>query len=405
VAFALPIAMNVGIELAEARQGLGLSLEDISIRTKVSIERLSAIECGDLDQLPPLVYLNGFLHAYAAEVHLDGDDVTRRYLAELEQASLHAASEVELVREFDPEPDPPEPAPARASTAVAARHDPDVIRPEEYEARDIAPVLFAAYPPTSAPPRRRYGAVLAVLAVGAVAGVLLSANFDLLTRQFGAPSESSATAGSDATATEGSDPVVPASQKPVPLPAPPEAVPQSEPAPASAADTAKATAAADVERVPAQGDPPPETRATGTDQPTKRASDANVNAGGAEDLSGLWTLTNRVESTSDEAFDKLNLGYRLRLVQRGNRVTGTGQKWMENGKPLPASRRTPITVEGTRTGGRLELIFTEKGAARVSGGTFVMKITADGTLQGTFMGDAANAQGSTLARRTRSPRE
>jgi hypothetical protein len=64
------------------------------------------------------------------------------------------------------------------------------------------------------------------------------------------------------------------------------------------------------------------------------------------DLSGWWSLSNRVEFTSYQAFDNLRLGYRLLLKQQGNRISGTGQKWMENGRMLPASRRTPITLEG-----------------------------------------------------------
>jgi hypothetical protein len=121
---------------------------------------------------------------------------------------------------------------------------------------------------------------------------------------------------------------------------------------------------------------------------------------GADNLSGWWNVSNRVESTSDSAFDKLNLGYRVQLQQRGDRVTGTGHKWMEDGQPLPPNRRTPIVLEGTRTGQRLELTFTEKGAERVSQGTFVMEVTPAGVLRGRFISDAANSQGSSFARRT-----
>ncbi len=86
-------------------------------------------------------------------------------------------------------------------------------------------------------------------------------------------------------------------------------------------------------------------------------------------------------------------------------MSGMGQKWMENGRPLPPGRRTPITIEGTRDGRRLELHFTENGAQRTSSGTFVMQLDSDGTLQGRFMSDAANSQGSSLARRESSPRD
>jgi cytoskeleton protein RodZ len=77
--------MKAGLDLADARRRLGFSLEDVSRTTKISVEGLSAIERGDREHLPALVYLKGFLRAYAAEVNLDGDDVTHRYLAELER--------------------------------------------------------------------------------------------------------------------------------------------------------------------------------------------------------------------------------------------------------------------------------------------------------------------------------
>jgi hypothetical protein len=72
---------------------------------------------------------------------------------------------------------------------------------------------------------------------------------------------------------------------------------------------------------------------------------------------------------------------------------------MENGKPLPAERRTPIMFQGTRTGRQIELEFTETGARRVSEGTFTLEIADDGTLKGSFRSDVADTQGSSLARR------
>jgi hypothetical protein len=67
-------------------------------------------------------------------------------------------------------------------------------------------------------------------------------------------------------------------------------------------------------------------------------------------LSGGWLVTNRIDSTSYGAFRNLRIGYRLRLTQHGNRVVGEGRRWVEDGQPLPRSRRTPIKVEGTLGG-------------------------------------------------------
>ena len=76
--------MSVGAELREARERHGVTLQDISARTKISVERLAAIEEMDGAALPSLVYLQGYLKAYAAEVQLDPHDVVERYLDTVE---------------------------------------------------------------------------------------------------------------------------------------------------------------------------------------------------------------------------------------------------------------------------------------------------------------------------------
>jgi hypothetical protein len=116
-------------------------------------------------------------------------------------------------------------------------------------------------------------------------------------------------------------------------------------------------------------------------------------------LSGDWLVTNRIDSTSYSAFRNLRIGYRLRLTQKGNRIVGEGRKWVEDGQPLPSSRRTPIRVEGTLGGPWLELHFVESGARRSSAGAFVMRVVDERTLQGSFTSDAANSSGSAVATR------
>lgn len=575
--------MQVGVELAEARQQLGLSLEDISSRTKISVERLVAIERGDVAQLPPLVYLNGFLRAYATEVHLDPDDIANRYLTAVEQhtpppsPSPTGAPSEDPLDEFSSEADlgagaalpaqPLEPArlteeahaTARLAPAIEPGAEPLLTPTAEYrqddgilrvtrealatsrdqrEADDIfdrefpdgaAPAersLLAAerhaevgdehmgarapHMTAGAPPRRRVGSAIVVLAVAVVAGLVISANYDRLkseldrardmtasarddgaaddplrdgARASGSPPERTATeaAHDEVESTAGESPTradererdgaedaertgrastLPSSRRGSAAPRGTSTAAPSSPGSRTNKESATAGATGMVEprnairpnRGTAAATPPaarstaPERRAdtspsaarpaapsdpiapreppaspgvASSERPASTeekpglparamadretapgAREAGSRAAAPEDLSGWWTVTNRIESTSYRAYDNLNLGYRVRLEQNGDRVTGTGQKWMENGKPLPAGRRTPITLEGTRSGERLELTFREKGARRESGGVFVLEIAGDGTLVGTFMSDAANSRGSSLARRS-----
>jgi transcriptional regulator with XRE-family HTH domain len=72
--------MNVGAELARARRSRGLSLEEMSKRTKIGIDDLEAIEANRIDDLPGGTAYSR-VRTYAAEVQLDLDDVIDRNVA------------------------------------------------------------------------------------------------------------------------------------------------------------------------------------------------------------------------------------------------------------------------------------------------------------------------------------
>ncbi len=119
-----------------------------------------------------------------------------------------------------------------------------------------------------------------------------------------------------------------------------------------------------------------------------------------DDLSGWWELTNTIESTNYEQYRGLRLGYRLQLEQDGDRIIGRGQKWTEDGRPVSPGARSPIGVTGRIEGGRVVLRFTERGARRSTGGTFSWQLSPNrAALRGMFSSDAANASGSSVARR------
>lgn len=120
----------------------------------------------------------------------------------------------------------------------------------------------------------------------------------------------------------------------------------------------------------------------------------------AADLSGWWEMTNTIQSTNYEEYQGLRLGYRIQLEQDGNRITGRGQKWSENGRAVPAAGRTPITITGTVDGRTVTLQFTEHGARRSTRGGFTWQLSADRTaLRGTFWSTAADTSGRSIASR------
>jgi cytoskeleton protein RodZ len=80
--------MTIGSELRQAREQRGLSLVQISERTKVRLAMLRAIESDDFQQLPGGVISRGFLKLYAREVGLDANEIVTRYRSEIASGQL-----------------------------------------------------------------------------------------------------------------------------------------------------------------------------------------------------------------------------------------------------------------------------------------------------------------------------
>jgi len=431
--------MTAADQLADARCQLGLSLADISSRTKVSVERLSAVERADPTALPPFVYLKGFVRAFAAEVHLDPELIWRQYLSELpnplEPVSLDeplviAPRDADALEEFDSENDRAEPTPPQPSFAEVT-FLPSVGQPtraagsEPLAAAETA-VLAPIDGPEAPAARKSFLLVFVLATVAAFVGAYLwTAN---MTRD--APR-------SDARQTSGPvgepDPSSPASAptKGEPSLSPPMNTDRGRSQPAQqappAADTGRSPLQTDArsytpaaqsdsirsETRNAAGRPSAGPRSDSTlgrgavgDQsragaPTSAADREPPTTGGtaghADTVSGAWNFSSKVESATVADYQNLMLGFQVDLEQRGNRVVGQGRKVSENGVVLPERRRTPIQVEGTLEGNRLALDFTEVGARRKSAGHFLLYLAEDGSFRGRFRSEAAKSAGVTVA--------
>ena len=75
-------AGNVGSALREAREALGLAVEDIALVTRVRAGHLAAIEAFDLGGLPSRPFAVGYVRAYARALGLDAEAVVARFKAE-----------------------------------------------------------------------------------------------------------------------------------------------------------------------------------------------------------------------------------------------------------------------------------------------------------------------------------
>jgi transcriptional regulator with XRE-family HTH domain len=171
---------SVSDRLRAAREQAGLTVEDISVRTKINKTFVIALERGDFHRLPGEFFVRAFLRTYARELGLSADTVVADYDSER--------------------------APADA-VGVSAPGDP------------VAPMPQAAPPPAAGParpPAQRFKAPLTAPVAArpwpAIAIVLIVASiFFVLTRRSQDPSELGAV-GTSGTASAPGAPAAPAAR-------------------------------------------------------------------------------------------------------------------------------------------------------------------------------------------------
>ncbi len=96
---------SFGEQLKREREKRSITLDDISVTTKISIRLLRALEEDHFEQLPGGIFNKGFVRAYAKSVGLDADQIVADYLV--------------ASGEDQPAPSPlPEPPPRREDVEV-----------------------------------------------------------------------------------------------------------------------------------------------------------------------------------------------------------------------------------------------------------------------------------------------
>lgn len=83
---------SVGALLREARESLGMGLDDVAHGLRIRRAYLQGIENDDYSRLPGKTYVLGFLRSYAEFLGLDGDDVVGRYRRQLDDKALPTPS-------------------------------------------------------------------------------------------------------------------------------------------------------------------------------------------------------------------------------------------------------------------------------------------------------------------------
>jgi cytoskeleton protein RodZ len=84
---------SFGAQLRQERERQGVSLEDISLTTKIATRMLRALEDEHFDQLPGGIFNKGFIRAYARCLHMDEDQAVADYLVATGAGPLATKSE------------------------------------------------------------------------------------------------------------------------------------------------------------------------------------------------------------------------------------------------------------------------------------------------------------------------
>ncbi|MDO9567678.1 MAG: DUF4115 domain-containing protein [Candidatus Desulfaltia sp.] len=88
--------LSFGQYLRAIRTEKGISLDEISEKTKIRIDNLLLVENEDHDRLPSEVFVKGFLRAYAEAVGVDGVEAIRRYASSLNAYHANARAEADF---------------------------------------------------------------------------------------------------------------------------------------------------------------------------------------------------------------------------------------------------------------------------------------------------------------------
>ena len=98
----LEMGLTAGERLRAAREGLGLSIEDVATSTRIPTRHLTSLETGDFSKLPAPTYSVGFAKSYAGAVGLDRNEIGEQMRNELGGSTRVHASPTDSFEPMDP---------------------------------------------------------------------------------------------------------------------------------------------------------------------------------------------------------------------------------------------------------------------------------------------------------------
>ncbi|MCQ2124048.1 MAG: helix-turn-helix domain-containing protein [Fibrobacter sp.] len=85
---------RLGEYIARVREARGMSIEELSSVTKLTVANVKAIEASDWKSFPVAAYVRGYLNSISAKLNLDQKQVLQAYSAEMGLAQSHEFDDV-----------------------------------------------------------------------------------------------------------------------------------------------------------------------------------------------------------------------------------------------------------------------------------------------------------------------
>lgn len=169
--------MTVGEALAEARYRAGLTVDEVSERTRIREAVIRGIEQDDYDACGGDLYVRGYVRAIAGAVGIDAQPLIREYDQRQADAPETPAETDGETTATVPAVTRPQPMLAGATTATTATAaDAALAEAAADTAAEAADTADAAETPARGRPQRRVAAiiVLALVVAGTAAGLIVS---------------------------------------------------------------------------------------------------------------------------------------------------------------------------------------------------------------------------------------
>jgi cytoskeleton protein RodZ len=124
---------EIGGYLRQLREERPLSVEDIAAITRIRVPMLEALESGNLDRLPELIYVKGFIRRYGEALGIDGKSLSDRLSPSAQQLVQEAATPKKTAPKVPPalvEKNATKPSRALPKTATVAQASPAIPKAE-----------------------------------------------------------------------------------------------------------------------------------------------------------------------------------------------------------------------------------------------------------------------------------